>query len=70
MLGPRPNLNTIIIQTESYFVFFKRIIKRFWDFRLDCSNVDAGPKEFSGFAVDGDDGEVLVQSGVDELVEN
>ncbi len=40
------------------------------DFRLDGGDVDASPEEFAGLTVNGDDGQVLVKSGVNEFVKN
>jgi hypothetical protein len=40
------------------------------NFRLDGGDVDASSEEFASLAVNGDDGEVLVKSGVNEFVKN
>jgi hypothetical protein len=40
------------------------------NFRLDGCDVDASPEEFASLAVNGDDGEVLVKSGVDKFIKN
>jgi hypothetical protein len=40
------------------------------NFRLDGGDVDASSEEFAGLAVNGNDGEVLVKSGVDEFIKN
>ena len=37
---------------------------------LDDGDVDAGAQQIAGQTVDGHDGQVLVQSGVDKLVKN
>ena len=37
---------------------------------LDDGDVDAGAQQIAGQTVDGHDGQVLVQSGIDKLVKN
>ena len=51
-------------------VFVNVVFESLFLLALDRDDVDAGPEQLARQAVDGNDGQVLIEAGVDELVKN